>query len=40
MKDEKVPVARIVRELGKDRGFELSVARFAYFGIGDGLENA
>ena len=35
VKDEKVPVARVMRELGEERGFELSVSRFAYFGIGD-----
>ena len=30
VKDEKVPVARVMRELGEERGFELSVSRFVY----------
>jgi elongation factor Ts len=36
VKDEKVPAEKVMRELGVRRGYRLSVAGFAYFGVGDG----
>lgn len=35
VKDEKIPVAKVMRDLGEETGFALSISAFAYFKIGE-----
>jgi len=35
VKDEKIPVSEVMRELAAKTGFTLSISAFAYFKIGE-----